>query len=93
MSRPPTSTTQQNIQKTSLQQGGELWVYIYDRLDALPRTKAGGFRTEDARFYAANVVSALEYIHGKGTSRDDIFLSSSLSLCIFLTQNMLPPKK
>lgn len=31
-----------------------------------PKPQAGGFRPEDARFYAANVLSALEYIHGKG---------------------------
>lgn len=30
------------------------------------KKQAGGFRPEDARFYAANVLSALEYIHGKG---------------------------
>lgn len=55
-----------------LVQGGELWVYIYDRFDLLPRTKFGGFQKEHAQFYAACVVSAFDYIHGKGVAYRDL---------------------
>jgi hypothetical protein len=51
-------------------QGGELWAYVYERFDLLPRTKFGGFRKEDASFYAGNVISAFEYIHGLGEHPD-----------------------
>lgn len=55
-----------------LVQGGELWVYIYDRLDLLPRTKIGGFQKEHAQFYAGCVVSAFQYVHDKGVAYRDL---------------------
>jgi serine/threonine protein kinase len=55
-----------------LVQGGELWVYIYDRFDLLPRTKFGGFQKEHAQFYAGCVVSAFDYIHSKGVAYRDL---------------------
>jgi cGMP-dependent protein kinase len=55
-----------------LVQGGELWVYIYDRFDLLPRTKIGGFQQEHAKFYAGCVISAFQYIHSKGVAYRDL---------------------
>lgn len=45
---------------------------MYERFDLIPRTKHGGFRKEDAWFYAGCVISAFEYIHGKGVAYRDL---------------------
>ena len=47
--------------------------YIYRKKipkfrDALPRTTAGGFEVDHARFYFACIVSALEYVHSLGVA-------------------------
>ena len=49
-------------------QGGELWSYIYEEQKAglVPRNDSGtGFHIDAARFYAANVILAFEYLHKK----------------------------
>merc|ERR1711868_228515 len=51
-----------------LVQGGELWTYIYEKFDAIDRTKFSGFRKQDAQFYAGCVISALKYIHSMGVA-------------------------
>jgi len=53
-------------------QGGEMWAYVYERYDLIPRTKIGGFFKEDAHFYAGCVISAFEYIHGQGVAYRDL---------------------
>ena len=55
-------------------QGGELWSYIYDKkkLHLIPRSELGGFELDIARFYAANVVIAFEYMHGKNMAYRDL---------------------
>lgn len=53
-------------------QGGELWQYIYDKKDLLERTRLGGFTEPTAKFYAACVTSALQYIHNKSIAYRDL---------------------
>jgi CRP-like cAMP-binding protein/tRNA A-37 threonylcarbamoyl transferase component Bud32 len=53
-------------------QGGELWTYIYEKVDLLPRTRIGGFTNSASMFYAGCVVSALHYIHNKGVAYRDL---------------------
>merc|ERR550514_296889 len=55
-----------------LLQGGELWTYIYEKVNLLPRTRAGCFPDPIARFYAGSVVLAFEHIHGKGYCYRDL---------------------
>jgi len=47
-------------------QGGELWSYIYEKTDLIPRSPLGGFVEPVAQFYAACVISAFGYIHSLG---------------------------
>ncbi|KAJ8601768.1 hypothetical protein CTAYLR_006818 [Chrysophaeum taylorii] len=53
-------------------QGGELWTYIYEKRDLLPRTRLGGFTDDTSRFYAGCVASALQYVHNKGVAYRDL---------------------
>lgn len=53
-------------------QGGELWSYIYEKEEALPRNQHGGFQLSAVRFYAANVILAFKHIHGKGIAYRDL---------------------
>ena len=53
-------------------QGGELWSYIYEKQDALPRSPGGGFEYNAVRFYAANVLTAFRHIHAKGIAYRDL---------------------
>ena len=57
---------------TEFVQGGELWSYIYEKKGAVPRAPGGGFEVEAVQFYAANVVLAFKYMHGKGISYRDL---------------------
>jgi len=71
-------TRDQVMMLLELVQAGDLWPYIYRKkvpkfFNALPRSAAfGGFVTAHARFYAANLVAALEYIHGLGIAYRDL---------------------
>lgn len=47
-------------------QGGELWSYIYEKQNAVPRSAAGGFEYSSVKFYAANVLLMLKHLHSKG---------------------------
>ncbi len=40
--------------------------------DALPRSEHGGFTSAHARFYAANLAAALEYVHSLGIAYRDL---------------------
>lgn len=53
-------------------QGGELWSYIYEKTDTVPRCQAGGFEMPAAKFYAANVILAFKHIHIKGIAYRDL---------------------
>jgi len=53
-------------------QGGELWTYIYEKTDVIPRGPMGGFVEPVAQFYAACVVSAFGYIHSLGVAYRDL---------------------
>jgi serine/threonine protein kinase/CRP-like cAMP-binding protein len=55
-----------------LVQGGELWSYVYDKFDLIPRTKIGGFTKQHTQFYAGCVISAFSLIHGKGIAYRDL---------------------
>jgi hypothetical protein len=60
-----------------LVQCGDLWPYIYRKKvpkfrDALPRSEHGNFEYADAKFYTANLVCALEYIHSLGIAYRDL---------------------
>ena len=47
---------------TELLQGGELWNLLYEKIDMMPKSVWGGFRTDVARFYTANVVDSFRYL-------------------------------
>jgi serine/threonine protein kinase len=58
-------STDQIFMLLELVQAGDLWPYIYRKkvpkfFNALARTEFGGFELPAARFYAANLVAALE---------------------------------
>lgn len=53
-------------------QGGELWSYIYEKMDTIPRSAFGGFELSAAKFYAANVILAFKYMHTKGIGYRDL---------------------
>ena len=55
-------------------QGGELWSYIYDakRGHLLPRNPLGGFLLDAVKFYASNVVLALEHMHERNIAYRDL---------------------
>jgi len=63
---------------TEFVQGGEMWNLLYMlegskiKRANLPRTRCGGFYHEHARFYAACVIEALSYMHGKGVAYRDL---------------------
>lgn len=53
-------------------QGGELWSYIYERISLVPRNEKGGFQLSSIKFYIANIVIALEYLHSKNIAYRDL---------------------
>ena len=55
-------------------QGGELWSYIYDesKVGLIPRGDLDGFEVETAKFYAANVILAFEYMHARNIAYRDL---------------------
>lgn len=53
-------------------QGGELWSYIYERISLVPRNDKGGFQLSAVKFYIANIVIALEYLHSKNIAYRDL---------------------
>jgi hypothetical protein len=53
-------------------QGGELWSYIYEKMDLIPRNSFGGFELSAAKFYAANVILAFKFMHSKGIGYRDL---------------------
>ena len=53
-------------------QGGELWSYIYEKLDVMPRCSCGGFHLEAAKFYAANVTLAFQHFEYRGIAYRDL---------------------
>jgi cGMP-dependent protein kinase len=53
-------------------QGGELWSYIYEKTDTVPRCQAGGFELPAVKFYAANVILAFKHIHNKNIAYRDL---------------------
>jgi cGMP-dependent protein kinase len=66
------SSPNQLFMLMELVQGGELWSYIYEKFDALPRTSLNGFQLPAAKFYAGCVISAFEYIHAFGVAYRDL---------------------
>jgi len=53
-------------------QGGELWTYIYEKTDVIPRSSLGGFVEPVSQFYCSCVVSAFSHIHGLGVAYRDL---------------------
>lgn len=53
-------------------QGGELWSYIYEKLDTVPRSTQGGFEMSAVKFYAANVLLAFKHMHDKSIAYRDL---------------------
>jgi serine/threonine protein kinase len=53
-------------------QGGELWSYIYEKTDTVPRNAAGGFEMSAVKFYSANVILAFRHMHKKGIAYRDL---------------------
>jgi serine/threonine protein kinase/CRP-like cAMP-binding protein len=53
-------------------QGGELWSYIYEKTDTVPRCSAGGFEMSAVKFYAGNVLLAFKHLHDKGIAYRDL---------------------
>jgi serine/threonine protein kinase/CRP-like cAMP-binding protein len=53
-------------------QGGELWSYVYEKQDAVPRTAAGGFEMSAVKFYSANVILAFKHLHDRGIAYRDL---------------------
>lgn len=53
-------------------QGGELWSYIYEKTDTVPRCHAGGFEMPAVKFYAANVILAFKHLHNKNIAYRDL---------------------
>lgn len=52
--------------------GGELWSYIYEKTDVIPRNEFGGFNLPTVKFYSANVILAFQYMHSKGIGYRDL---------------------
>lgn len=52
--------------------GGELWSYIYEKQNTVPRSEPGGFVLSAARFYSANVVMAFKHLHQRGIAYRDL---------------------
>jgi serine/threonine protein kinase len=53
-------------------QGGELWSYIYEKTNTVPRSQAGGFEMPAVKFFAANVILAFQHIHNKNIAYRDL---------------------
>ncbi|CAM9464847.1 unnamed protein product [Phaeothamnion confervicola] len=66
------NTKDEVMMLTELLLGGELWTYIYDTRNGIPRTRLGGFRNNIAQFYAACVLASLKYLHGKSIAYRDL---------------------
>ena len=56
----------------TLRYTGELWSYIYDKLDTIPRSKGGGFDMYAVKFYAANVILAFKFLHERNIGYRDL---------------------
>ena len=66
------NTRDQLFMLMELVQGGELWSYIYEKLDLIPRTGCGGFTSRTSMFYAGCVISAFEHVHSLGVAYRDL---------------------
>jgi cGMP-dependent protein kinase len=53
-------------------QGGELWSYIYEKLDTVNRNKMGGFDMPAVKFYAASVIQGFKHMHQKNIAYRDL---------------------
>lgn len=53
-------------------QGGELWSYIYEKMDTVTRSVPGGFEMSAVKFYSANVILAFKHLHNKGIAYRDL---------------------
>lgn len=53
-------------------QGGELWSYVYEKTNAVPRCTAGGFEMSAVKFYSANVILAFKHLHKKNIAYRDL---------------------
>lgn len=53
-------------------QGGELWSYIYEKTDTVPRSTTGGFEMTAVKFFAANVLLAFKHLHERGIAYRDL---------------------
>ena len=60
-------------------QGGELWTYIYEKVNLIRRTALGGFVEGAAMFYSGCVISAFHYVHDKGVAYRDLKVSILIS--------------
>lgn len=49
---------------------GDLWNCLYS--DQLPKTKTGGIPLEQARFYAANLLAAIQHMHEEDIIHRDL---------------------
>eukprot|EP00606_Chrysophyceae_sp_TOSAG23-5_P001104 GSChrysophyteH2.ASY1.ANO1.1091.1 assembled CDS len=53
-------------------QGGELWTYIYEKMDTVKRNKMGGFEMSAVKFYSASVIQGFKHMHGKNIAYRDL---------------------
>ena len=53
-------------------QGGELWSYIYEKTNTVPRNPLGGFDINAVKFYAGNVILAFKHLHSKSIAYRDL---------------------
>ncbi|GMH93460.1 hypothetical protein TL16_g12634 [Triparma laevis f. inornata] len=52
--------------------GGELWALLHGEENCLPTTSIGGIAPAAAKFYAANVLATLEFMHSKNVAYRDL---------------------
>lgn len=53
-------------------QGGELWSYVYEKQDCVPRNPSSGFEMSAVKFYSANVILAFKHLHDRGIAYRDL---------------------
>jgi protein kinase A len=52
--------------------GGELWTILHGDVQVLKKTSTGGVVVDTAKFYAANVLTALDFMHHEGVAYRDL---------------------